>query len=89
MINDTLMKLTYETVVFKSYEDGYYTFELKDGINMLFEEVHPQILMRLDLKNDKSLISKVFHLAYSENLVNDADDFIIYRIEYLELINSN
>lgn len=36
MINDTLMKMTYETVVFKSYEDGYYTFELKNGIHNFF-----------------------------------------------------
>ena len=56
---------------------------------MVFEEIQPYILMRLNLKNDKSLLNKVFHLAYYEDIVDDDDDFIIYRIEYLELINAN
>ncbi len=83
------MKSRYETVIFKSHKNGFYTFALDNGIDMVFEEIHPQILMRFDLKNNKSLINKVFHLAYSEGIVDDEDDFIIYRIEYLELINAN
>ena len=83
------MKPTYERVVFKSSENGYYTFILNKGLNMVFEEVHPQILLKYDLKNDKTLINKMFHLAFSENLEDDKDDFINFRIEYLELINAN
>ena len=83
------MKPTHETGVFKSHENGFYTFTLNNGIDMIFEEVHPRILMKLDLKNDKELINKAFHLAYSEEIVDDEDDLIIYRIEYLELINNN
>ncbi|WP_298896416.1 hypothetical protein [uncultured Psychroserpens sp.] len=83
------MKPMYETVIFKSYENGFYTFTFDNGVDMDFEEIHPQILMRFDLKNDKSLLNKVFHIAYSEDIVDDEDDFIIYRIEYLERINAN
>ncbi|WP_230935188.1 hypothetical protein [Psychroserpens luteolus] len=83
------MKPMYETVIFKSYENGFYTFTFDNGVDMDFEEIHPQILMRFDLKNDKTLLNKVFHIAYSEDIVDDEDDFIIYRIEYLELINAN
>ena len=83
------MKLIYETVIFKSHKNGFYTFTLDNGEDMVFEEIQPYILMRLDLKNDKSLLNKVFHLAYYEDIVDDDDDFIIYRIEYLELINAN
>ncbi|WP_298899368.1 hypothetical protein [uncultured Psychroserpens sp.] len=83
------MKPMYETVIFKSYENGFYTFTFDNGVDMDFEEIHPQILMRFDLKNDKTLLNKVFHIAYSEDIVDDEDDFIIYRIEYLELINVN
>ena len=83
------MKLIYETVIFKSHKNGFFTFTLDNGVDMVFEEIHPQILMRLDLKNDENLIGKVFHLAYSEDIADDEDDFIIFRIEYLELINTN
>lgn len=89
MVNDILMKPTYETAVFKSYENGHYTFMLNKGVYMIFEEVHPQILLKYDLENDKTLISKVFHLAFLENKEYVEDDFIIFRIEYLELVNSN
>lgn len=89
MINDILMKPTYETAVFKSYDNGCYTFILNKGVDMVFEKVHPQILLKYDLKNDKSLLSKVFHLAFLENKEDVEDDFIIFRIEYLELINAN
>ena len=83
------MKPKYETVVFKSHKNGFYTFTIDNDIDMDFEEIHPQILMRFDLKNDKSLLNNAFHIAYSEDIVDDEDDFIIYRIEYLELINAN
>lgn len=90
MKNDLLMKPTYETAVFKSYENGYYTFMLNNrGVNVVFEKVHPQILLKYDLENDKNLLNKVFHLAFLENKEDVDDDFIIFRIEYLELINAN
>ncbi|RKE95352.1 hypothetical protein [Ichthyenterobacterium magnum] len=83
------MKPRYETAIFKSHKNGFYTFTLDNGVDMDFEEIHPQILMKFDLKHDKNLINKVFHLAYSDDIVDDEDDFIIFRIEYLELINAN
>ncbi len=33
-----------ETAVFKSYENGYYTFLFDNGEDMVFEEVHPRVL---------------------------------------------
>jgi hypothetical protein len=83
------MKLTYKTAVFKSYENGYYTFMLNKCEAMVFEEVHPQILLKYDVENDKTLISKLFHLAFLENKENVEEDFINFRMEYLERINSN
>lgn len=83
------MKPIYETVIYKSYENGFYTFTFDNGVDVDFEEIHPKILLKFDLKNDESLLNKVYHIAYSEDIVDDEDDFIIYRIEYLELINAN
>ena len=83
------MKPKYETAVYKSYKGGYYTFVLSNDVEMIFEEVHPKILLKYNLKDDKSLINKIFHLAFSETIEDEEDDFIIYRIEYLELINAN
>lgn len=83
------MKTLYETAIFKSYDNGFFTFTIHNGVDMVFEEVHPHVLMKLDLRNDKGLLNRTFHLGYSEDFTDDEDDFIIYRIEYLELINSN
>ena len=83
------MKSKYKTVVFKSYENGYYTFSLSNRADMVFEEVHPQILLKYDLKNDKYFRDKKYHLAFKEKSENNKDGDFIFRIEYLELINSN
>ncbi len=83
------MTPTYEAAIFKSHINGFYTFALLDSsVDMVFEEINPRILMKFNLKNDKSLLNRTFHIAYTEDIVDD-EDFIIYRIEYLELINSN
>jgi len=78
-----------ETAVFKKFENGYYTFLLDNGDDMIFEEVHPRVLHKFDLKNDKLLINEKFHLSFVEVFDDEDEDFIIYRIEYLELINPN
>jgi len=78
-----------ETVIYKKYENGYYTFLFENGEEMVFEEVNPRVLHRFDLKNDQSLINKKFYLSFVEVFDDDYEDFLIYRIEYLELINSN
>ena len=83
------MNSKYYTAVFKSYEKGYYTFKFDDGENIVFEQVHSKILLKYDLKNDKTLINNIFHLVFSEDIDDDEEDFVIFRIEYLELINAN
>ena len=73
-----------EIAVFKSYENGYYTFLFDNGEDMVFEEVHPRVLKQYDLKNDVSLVGKEFKISFVE-VFDDADeDFLIYRIESLK-----
>ena len=76
-----------ETAIFKKYANGYYTFLFENAEELVFEEVNPRILYKYDLKNDKSLINKTFTLSFVEVFDDVDEDFIIYRIEYLELIN--
>lgn len=78
-----------EKVIYKKFENGYYTFLFENGEEMVFEEVNPRVLHKFDLKNDKFLINEKFHLSFVEVFDDEDEDFIIYRIEYLELINSN
>lgn len=78
-----------ETAVFKKYENGYYTFLFSNGEEIVFEEVDQRVLHKFSLKNDKSLINKTFTLKFVEVFDDDDEDFLIYRIEFLELINSN
>jgi len=73
-----------ETAVFKSYENGYYTFLFGNGEDMIFEEVHPRVLKQFDLKNDKTLINKHFEVLFVEVFDDTDDDFLIYRIESLK-----
>lgn len=73
-----------ETAVFKSYENGYYTFLFENGQDMVFEEVHPRVLKQYDLKNDKTLINKKFGVLFVEVFDDTDDDFLIYRIESLK-----
>ena len=78
-----------KTAVFKKYENGYYTFLFSNEEEIIFEEVDPRVLHKFDLKNDKSLINKTFTLNFVEVFDDDDEDFLIYRIEYLERMNSN
>ena len=73
-----------ETAVFKSYENGYYTFLFENGEDIVFEEVHPRVLKQYDLKNDKTLINKKFGVLFVEVFDDTDDDFLIYRIESLK-----
>lgn len=74
------------TAVFKSYENGYYTFIFETGEDMVFEEIHPKALYKYNLKNDTSFIDKEFQLSYSEIIEDDEVDLVIYRIESLKLL---
>ncbi|WP_298339637.1 hypothetical protein [uncultured Algibacter sp.] len=71
------------TAVFKSYENGYFTFWFENGEELAFEEVHPRVLKQFDLKNDKDLIDKDFRITFVEDL--DGEDEI-YRVQSLKLL---
>ncbi len=71
--------------VFKSYQDGFFTFWFDNGDELAFEEVHPKALYKYNLKEDNSLIEKTFKLTYSE-ISNDLDSTVIYRIDSLILV---
>lgn len=74
-----------EIAVFKSYKNGYYTFEFDNGEDMVFEEVHPKVLSQYNLKTDKELVGKTFQLTFSEVFEDTDDDLVIYRIESLKM----
>ncbi len=71
--------------VFKSYQDGFFTFWFDNGDELAFEEVHPKALYKYNLKEDNSLVEKTFKLTYSE-ISNDLDSTVIYRIDSLILV---
>ena len=70
--------------IFKSFENGYFTFLFETGEDMVFEEIHPKALYKYDLRSDTSYINKEFHLNFSE--VVEETDSVIYRIDSLKLI---
>ncbi|HZW62024.1 MAG TPA: hypothetical protein VFF15_00105 [Flavobacteriaceae bacterium] len=74
-----------EIAVFKSYKNGYYTFEFDNGEDMVFEEAHPKVLSQYNLKTDKELVGKTFQLTFSEVFEDTDDDLVIYRIESLKM----
>ena len=73
------------TAIFKSYQDGFFTFWFDNGNELAFEEVHPKALYKYNLKEDVSLVGQSFKLTYSE-IFNDLDSSVIYRIDSLTLI---
>ena len=73
-----------QTAVFKSYENGFYTFLFNNGGEMIFEEVHPKVLKQFDLKNDETLIDQTFRISFVE-VYDDVDgDYLAYRIESMK-----
>jgi hypothetical protein len=71
---------------FYRFSNGYYTFLLKNEEELIFEEVSKRVQMKFDLTS-KELVGKNFNIIYTEILDDlSDDDFIIYRIEDLELI---
>lgn len=74
------------TAVFKSFENGYYTFWFENGEELVFEEVHPRVLKQFDLKNDTTLIDQEFRIVFVEIFEDDDEDLVIYRVESLKPI---
>ena len=73
-----------KTAVFKSYQNGLFTFWFDNGDELAFEEVHPKALYKYNLKGDTSLIDQTFKVVFSE--VFDDLDRAIYRIDSLTLL---
>ena len=73
-----------QTAVFKSYENGFYTFLFNNGGEMIFEEVHPKVLKQFDLKNDETLIDQTFRISFVEVYDDVDDDYLAYRIESMK-----
>ncbi|MGY0391653.1 hypothetical protein ACW5R3_03695 [Bizionia sp. KMM 8389] len=74
------------TAVFKSYENGYYTFWFDNGEELAFEEVHPRVLNQFDLKTDESFVDQEFKIVFVEAPDPSDDDLVIYRVESLKLV---
>lgn len=72
------------TAVFKSYEDGLFTFWFENGEELVFEEVHPRVLKQYDLKNDESFIDQNFRITFVEDFEDNNKDSAIYRVESLK-----
>lgn len=72
------------TAVFKSYENGYYTFWFENGEELAFEDVLPRVLKQFDLKNDKNLIDQEFKITFVEVFEDNDKDSVIYRVESLK-----
>lgn len=76
-----------ETAIFKSYDNGYFTFKHDHGEEIVYEEIVPWILDEYDLRNDKNYIGKTFEITHSEVLADDDFDLVIYRIKHLKLVD--
>ncbi|SFN39038.1 hypothetical protein SAMN04487989_101114 [Bizionia echini] len=72
------------TAVFKSYENGYFTFWFDNGEELAFEEVHPRVLKQYDLKNDDNYIDQEFKIVFVEVPDPTDEDLVIYRVESLK-----
>ena len=76
-----------KVATFIDYQDGYFTFAFDEGHDMVFEEVHPKLISKYDLVNDRSFIGREFQLSFSEKYEDYDEDFVIYRIENLKLLD--
>lgn len=83
-MNNTPINRSIEYGVFVKYYDGYYKFLMDNGDTIIFEEIPRLAIKKFDLKSD-TYKGKSFEITYSEHIDDDDDDFIIYKIEKLEL----
>jgi len=77
-----------EEGVFINFNNGYYTFIFSFEEKIIFEEISKSVLEEYNL-HDGSLLNKTFNVTYEE-VINDLDDddFIIFRLLKLELLDS-
>ncbi|AXG70168.1 hypothetical protein KORDIASMS9_02407 [Kordia sp. SMS9] len=76
-----------EEGVFINYSNGYYTFIFSFEEKIIFEEISKNVLDEFNLQ-DGSMLHKTFEVTYEE-IINDLDDddFIIFKLLGLELID--
>ncbi|WP_420573649.1 hypothetical protein [Kordia sp.] len=76
-----------EEGVFINYSNGYYTFIFSFEEKIIFEEISESILEEYNLK-DGSMLHETFNVTYEEIIKDlDDDDFIIFRLLELELVD--
>ena len=75
-----------EEGIFIKYSNGYYTFQLSFDELIIFEQIEKNILEDYDLRSNE-YIGATFDITYEE-IINDLDDedFIIFKILALTLI---
>ncbi|WP_298416628.1 hypothetical protein [uncultured Kordia sp.] len=76
-----------EEGIFINYSNGYYTFVFSFEEKIIFEEISKSVLQEFNLQ-DGSMLNKTFSITYEE-IINDLDDddFIIFRLLKLELLD--
>ncbi|GGX22732.1 hypothetical protein [Aquimarina muelleri] len=70
--------------MFKKYYKGYYQFIMDNGDILVFEGISLAAIRKFDLKTNK-FKGKSFVITYSEYQEDKDEDFILYKIEKLEL----
>lgn len=86
MVNYSALNSLKEVGKYLKMSNGYYTFQLKNDEKIIFEEITKRALLKFNLDSNE-FIGKNFEIIYSEILEDFEDeDFIIYRIEDLNLI---
>ena len=70
--------------VFKRFYDGYYQFVMDKGDILVFDEISRLASNRFDLTSNQ-FQGKSFEITYSEYIEDEDEDFVMYKIEKLEL----
>ncbi|WP_299210276.1 hypothetical protein [uncultured Dokdonia sp.] len=83
-MKESIINRNVEYGVFKKYYDGYFQFVMDNGDTIVFESISSLALKRFDLKSNK-FIGRSFEISYSEYIEDDDEDFVLYKIEKLEL----
>ena len=81
-MKSTVLNQNVEHGMFKKYYNGYYQFIMDNGDTLVFEKISLTAIRKFDLKTNK-FKGKSFVIKYSE--YQEEEDFIIYKIEKLEL----
>jgi len=88
MADYNIFQTKIEEGIFVKYHEGYYTFRFEFDELIVFEQLNKRVLEEFNLRGTLYIGSR-FNVTYEELLdESDDDDFIIFRLRKLELINS-